>query len=79
MGIEEINEHTVGLGIHSQIARWFESRKAQGPGPKVVALMQLMFRTLYALYFETRKLPIVGISGVKWRKSKDKPDVSLLV
>jgi hypothetical protein len=80
MGAEGINEHTVGPWIQIEMARWFESRKAsqQGPHPKLVALMPLMFRTLDALYLETRKLPIVGISGVKWKKPKDKPDVFTL-
>lgn len=73
--VRGINEHTVGLGIQFEIARWFESRKAEGLDPKLVALMPLMFRTLDALYLETRQLPIVGKSGARWRKPKDKLDV----
>jgi hypothetical protein len=73
-----INEHTVGAGIQFEVARWFDSTKAQGTDPKVVALMPVVFRTLDALYVETRKLPIVGISGARWRKPKDKPDVFTL-
>jgi hypothetical protein len=73
-----IDEHTVGPQIQFEIAMWFDSRKAQGPHPKLVALMPLMFRTLDALYVETRKLPIVGISGARWRKPRDKPDIFTL-
>jgi hypothetical protein len=73
------NENTVvGPIVQFDIARWFDSRKEQGPHPKLVALMPLMFRTLDALYLETRKLPIVGVSGARWRKPKDKPDVFTL-
>lgn len=70
-------QHTVGaLNIQAEIARWFESRKREGanPGPKVVELMPLMFRTLDALYLVTRNLPIVGVSGANKNKSKDNPD-----
>ena len=62
------------------MARWFESRKApqRGPNPKLVTLMPFMIRTLDALYVETRNLLIVGISGVKWKTPKAKPDVFTL-
>jgi hypothetical protein len=75
VGTEEMNNHTVGLGIQFEITRWFEPRNAQGLGSKVVGLMPLMFRTLDALYLVTRKLPIVGISGARKNKAKDKPNV----
>ena len=71
-----LNEHTVGIRIQFEIARWFESRKAaEQPNPKLVALMPLTFRTLDALYLETRNLPLVGVSGANKNKLKDKPDV----
>jgi hypothetical protein len=74
-GERGLNENTVGLGIQFEIKRWFESTKAEGPDPKLVALIPLMFRTLDALYLESRNLPIIGVSGASKNTPKEKPEV----
>jgi hypothetical protein len=74
MGSEEMNEHTVSLVVLIAISWWVQSRNAQGANPKVVELMPLMFKTLDAMYLETRKLPFAARSGANKKKPKDKPD-----
>jgi hypothetical protein len=54
---------------------WIKSKRDQGkdPNSKLTELMHLLFRTLDALYTETRKLPFEAQSGVTGRP-KNNPD-----
>jgi hypothetical protein len=69
----------VSLGVQIAINGWFQSRKARGttPNPKVVTLMPLLFKTLDALYLETRKLLLSARSGATTRR-KERADVFTL-
>jgi hypothetical protein len=68
-----MNNPMVSLQVQIAISWWIQSRKAQGANPKVVELMPLMYKTLDALYLETRKLPFHARSGVNM-KPHDKAD-----
>jgi hypothetical protein len=76
MGTEENGtEREISRVVLIAMPWWIKSRLAQGanPNPKLTELMHLLFRTLDALYLETRKLPFSAQSGVTGRPKK-KPD-----
>jgi hypothetical protein len=74
-GEEERNEHGASLEVQIAISLWVQSRMAKkaNPNPKVVELMPLMFKTLDAMYLETRNLPFFARSGATGRP-KNNPD-----
>jgi hypothetical protein len=77
MGTEEVNVtgREVSRIVLIAMPWWIKSRRDQGANPnsKLTELMHLLFRTLDAMYLETRKLPFTAKSGVTG-KLKDKPD-----
>jgi hypothetical protein len=64
----------VGLQVQIAISWWFSSRAARGANPRVVTLIPLLFKTIDALYLETRKLPLAAISGARIRR-EDRSDL----
>jgi hypothetical protein len=64
----------VSLEVLVAIGWWFKSRKAKGANPKVVALILLLFKTLDALYLETRKLPLLAKRSGATKTPKDEPN-----
>jgi hypothetical protein len=74
---EEMDEHTASLGVLAAIPWWIKSKRDSGadpvPNPKLTELMHLLFRTLDAMYLETRRLPFYARSGATGRP-KENPD-----
>jgi hypothetical protein len=68
-GEEESNERGASLEVQIAISLWVQSRMAKraNRNPKVVELMPLMFKTLDAMYLETRNLPFFARSGATGR------------
>jgi hypothetical protein len=69
MGTEESAGRRISLVVLTAMPCWIQSKREKGetPNPKLTELMQLLFRTLDALYIETRKLPFYAKSGANKR------------
>ena len=80
-GIDKVNREEnrdgreISRVVLTAIPWWIKSKRDQGkdPNSKLTELMHLLFRTLDALYIETRKLPFYARSGVTGRP-KNNPD-----
>ncbi len=76
MGTKEKN-HDRGISDTILIAMpwWLKPKRDKGedPNPKLTELMQLLFRTLDALYLETKKLPFYARGGAN-KRPKNNPD-----
>jgi hypothetical protein len=75
MGTEESAGRRISLVVLTAMPWWIQSKREKGetPNPKLTELMQLLFRTLDALYIETRKLPFYAKSGAN-KRPKHNPD-----